>query len=210
MKKMKNCWNVIIENNDDGDDGYLSSSWVRCLCFESDRDNNLNQVMKFLITITIILELPTMISGLYGMNVNCWNAVCDESIWVCSNLDFSLIVCLIAVYFMYFAEENIYYKILKNHTKWFFMCWLERFSSLADLLLRNGDFVCNFCCVFLQSRILIISYSRSGRCSCCFFLDGPPNYLLCFYLFTWSKVKYHLHPDKQVHKEESLRCIKCK
>ena len=38
--------------------------------FGSIIDNNLNQVMKFLAAITIILELPTMISGLYGMNVN--------------------------------------------------------------------------------------------------------------------------------------------
>ena len=38
--------------------------------FGSIIDNNLNQVMKFLAAITIVLELPTMISGLYGMNLN--------------------------------------------------------------------------------------------------------------------------------------------
>ena len=82
---------VIIENKQamEMTDIYHNILRSTMSLFGSIIDNNLNQVMKFLAAITIILELPTMISGLYGMNVEwCWNAVCDESIWVCSNLDF--------------------------------------------------------------------------------------------------------------------------
>ena len=45
--------------------------------------------MKFLAAITIILELPTMISGLYGMNVNgVGMPFATKAYGVCSNLDF--------------------------------------------------------------------------------------------------------------------------
>ena len=37
--------------------------------FASIISNNLNLVMKFLASITIILAIPTLISGLWGMNV---------------------------------------------------------------------------------------------------------------------------------------------
>ena len=33
-------------------------------------DNRLNNVMKILTSITIVMAIPTVISGLYGMNVN--------------------------------------------------------------------------------------------------------------------------------------------
>lgn len=38
--------------------------------FASVIDNTLNTVMKFLTSITIIMSIPTIVSGLYGMNVN--------------------------------------------------------------------------------------------------------------------------------------------
>lgn len=38
--------------------------------FASIISNNLNMVMKFLATITIVLSIPTMIFSAYGMNVN--------------------------------------------------------------------------------------------------------------------------------------------
>ena len=38
--------------------------------FASIIDNTLNQVMKVLTSITIIMAIPTIISGIYGMNVN--------------------------------------------------------------------------------------------------------------------------------------------
>ncbi|WP_374722831.1 CorA family divalent cation transporter, partial [Peribacillus tepidiphilus] len=38
--------------------------------FASIISNNLNIVMKFLTSITIILALPTMVASFYGMNVD--------------------------------------------------------------------------------------------------------------------------------------------
>ncbi len=38
--------------------------------FDSVISNNLNMVMKFLTSVTIILALPTMVASFYGMNVN--------------------------------------------------------------------------------------------------------------------------------------------
>lgn len=38
--------------------------------FASIISNNLNVVMKFLATITIVMSIPTMIFSAYGMNVN--------------------------------------------------------------------------------------------------------------------------------------------
>ena len=38
--------------------------------FASIISNNLNLVMKFLASVTILLAIPTLISGLWGMNVH--------------------------------------------------------------------------------------------------------------------------------------------
>ena len=38
--------------------------------FSSIISNNLNLVMKFLTTVTIVMSIPNMVSGFYGMNVN--------------------------------------------------------------------------------------------------------------------------------------------
>jgi magnesium transporter len=38
--------------------------------FASVISNNLNMVMKFLTSVTIILALPTMVASFFGMNVN--------------------------------------------------------------------------------------------------------------------------------------------
>lgn len=63
---------VIIENKQAMEMTYIYHNILRSTMslFGSIIDNNLNQVMKFLAAITIVLELPTMISGLYGMNLN--------------------------------------------------------------------------------------------------------------------------------------------
>ena len=38
--------------------------------FASVISNNLNIVMKFLATVTIVMSIPTMVASFYGMNVN--------------------------------------------------------------------------------------------------------------------------------------------
>ena len=66
--------------------------------FGSIIDNNLNQVMKFLAAVTIIVELPTMISGLYGMNVKLSGMPFAQNAYGFAVITaFSVVVCLIAV-----------------------------------------------------------------------------------------------------------------
>jgi magnesium transporter len=51
--------------------------------FASVISNNLNIVMKFLASTTIVMAIPTMISGLFGMNVLVpWNeAITPYGFW---------------------------------------------------------------------------------------------------------------------------------
>ncbi len=94
---------VIIENKQAMEMTYIYHNILRSTMslFGSIIDNNLNQVMKFLAAVTIIVELPTMISGFYGMNVNtkgmpfATNSCGFLIIAFCS-----LIVCLIAAFIL--------------------------------------------------------------------------------------------------------------
>ena len=99
---------VIIENKQamEMTDIYHNILRSTMSLFGSIIDNNLNQVMKFLAAITIILELPTMISGLYGMNVNVAGMPFAGKVYGFAVISvFSLIVCLIAVYIL--KKKNI-------------------------------------------------------------------------------------------------------
>lgn len=61
-------------------------------------DNRLNNVMKILTSVTIVLAIPTLISGLYGMNVNGKGMPFSESIWgfaiVCV---ITLFICIVSL-----------------------------------------------------------------------------------------------------------------
>ena len=62
---------VIVENKQAIEmasiySGILSGSMD---AFASIISNNLNQSMKFLATVTIVLSIPTMVASFYGMNV---------------------------------------------------------------------------------------------------------------------------------------------
>ncbi|MCI0518953.1 MAG: magnesium transporter CorA family protein [Chloroflexi bacterium] len=63
---------VITENQQAIEMTNISSNILSNLmdAFASVISNNLNSVMKFLASVTIILSLPTMIASFYGMNVN--------------------------------------------------------------------------------------------------------------------------------------------
>ncbi len=94
---------VIIENKQAMEMTYIYHNILRSTMslFGSIIDNNLNQVMKFLAAITIVVELPTMISGLYGMNVNGVGMPFSRSPYGFVIISvFSIIVCLIAVYIL--------------------------------------------------------------------------------------------------------------
>lgn len=55
--------------------------------FASVISNNLNSVMKFLATVTIVMSIPTMIASFYGMNVNV-----NGIPWASSSYGFSYVV----------------------------------------------------------------------------------------------------------------------
>ena len=61
-------------------------------------NNRLNNVMKLLASITIVMAIPTIISGLFGMNVNGEGMPFASSPWgfaiVCA---FTLVICIIAL-----------------------------------------------------------------------------------------------------------------
>lgn len=63
---------VIIENKQAIEMSNIYSGILTSTAesFASVISNNLNIVMKFLATVTIVLSIPTMISSFYGMNVN--------------------------------------------------------------------------------------------------------------------------------------------
>lgn len=63
---------VIIENKQALDMVEMHRNILESMmdAFASIISNNLNMVMKFLTSVTIILAVPTMISGLWGMNVD--------------------------------------------------------------------------------------------------------------------------------------------
>lgn len=61
-------------------------------------DNRLNNVMKILTSVTIVLAIPTLISGLYGMNVKTEGMPFANSVWgfaiVCL---ITLIICILSL-----------------------------------------------------------------------------------------------------------------
>jgi len=63
--------------------------------FASIISNNLNVVMKFLASITIILALPTLVASIYGMNVNLPLAAHPSAFWLV--LSFAVVVSLLVV-----------------------------------------------------------------------------------------------------------------
>ena len=73
MRRIKTCWeDVLIEIKQAIE---MSSIHLNILsgtmdAFASIISNNLNIVMKVLASITLIISIPTVISGIYGMNVD--------------------------------------------------------------------------------------------------------------------------------------------
>lgn len=63
---------VIIENQQAIEMANISTSILNGLmdAFASIISNNLNVVMKFLASVTIVLSIPTIITGFFGMNVD--------------------------------------------------------------------------------------------------------------------------------------------
>ncbi len=75
--------------------------------FASVISNNLNMVMKFLATITIVLSIPTMIASFYGMNVNTSGMpFANHPFGFIIVLGFALIVSLVVAYV--FSKKDLF------------------------------------------------------------------------------------------------------
>lgn len=69
--------------------------------FASIIDNTLNQVMKVLTSITIIMAIPTIISGLYGMNVNTDGIpFADSALGFSIVCSITLIICVFSAFIL--------------------------------------------------------------------------------------------------------------
>ncbi len=91
---------VIIENRQAIEMANIYSSILSGTmdAFASIISNNLNMVMKFLTSVTIVLAIPTMISGFFGMNVNL-PLTGSFSFWII--VIASLAVCLVTGFALY-------------------------------------------------------------------------------------------------------------
>ena len=65
-------------------------------------DNRLNNVMKYLTSITIVMAIPTVISGMYGMNVEVkWMPFSDTPHGFLIICVLTLLICILTLLFLY-------------------------------------------------------------------------------------------------------------
>jgi len=95
---------IIVENRQCLD---MASNYSNILsstldAYTSVISNNLNDVMKFLTALTIILSIPTIIASIYGMNVNLPFQTNPYAFWI------AIILSLFfsALMFSFFARKN--------------------------------------------------------------------------------------------------------
>lgn len=91
---------VIIENKQAIEMANIYSSILSGTmdAFTSVISNNLNIVMKFLTSVTIVMAIPTMVSSFFGMNVNI-PLTSPFAFWIILALSFA--VCLIVGFTLY-------------------------------------------------------------------------------------------------------------
>jgi magnesium transporter len=91
---------VIIENKQAIEMANIYSSILSGTmdAFTSVISNNLNIVMKFLTSVTIVMAIPTMISSFFGMNVDI-PLTSHSAFWFILGL--SLVMCLVVGYTLY-------------------------------------------------------------------------------------------------------------
>ncbi|NLN35782.1 MAG: magnesium transporter CorA family protein, partial [Candidatus Cloacimonetes bacterium] len=91
---------VIIENKQAIEMANIHSSILSGMmdAFASIISNNLNVVMKFLTSITIILALPTLIASIYGMNLRLPLQQHPHSFFIVMGLAVTLSVLLVFIF----------------------------------------------------------------------------------------------------------------
>jgi magnesium transporter len=92
---------VIIENKQAIEMANIYSSILTGTmdAFASVISNNLNMVMKFLTSVTIVMAIPTMVSSFFGMNVNPLPLAGPLSFWIIVAI--SLVMCVVTVFALY-------------------------------------------------------------------------------------------------------------
>lgn len=100
---------VIVENKQAIEMANIYSGILSGMmdAFASVISNNLNIVMKFLATITIVMSIPTMIFSAYGMNVNTGGMPFAGSYWGFSIVIVLSIVLSLVVAFV-FSKKNLF------------------------------------------------------------------------------------------------------
>ena len=75
-------------------------------------DNRLNNVMKYLTSITIVMAIPTVISGIYGMNVNeNWMPFANTPHGFLIICIITLLICVITMLFLRKKKNVINHKV---------------------------------------------------------------------------------------------------
>lgn len=100
---------VIIENKQAIEMANIYSGILSSMMgtFASVISNNLNIVMKFLATVTIVMSIPTIIYSAYGMNVNLNGMPFANSVygfWIVIGISF-LISIIVAIFF---SKKNLF------------------------------------------------------------------------------------------------------
>ena len=91
---------VITENTQAIDMTSISSDILSGMmdAFASVISNNLNVVMKLLASVTIILEIPNIITGFLGMNLNFAGPIMDSPVFPFIIMAFLVAIILVAIY----------------------------------------------------------------------------------------------------------------
>ena len=100
---------VIIENKQAIEMANIYSGILSSMMgtFASVISNNLNIVMKFLATITIVMSIPTMVASFYGMNVNSSGMpFADSPYGFLIVLGFTLVLTLIVAWI--FSKKDLF------------------------------------------------------------------------------------------------------
>ena len=91
---------VIIENKQAIEMANIYSSTLSGTmdAFASIISNNLNIVMKYLTSVTIIMAIPTMLSGFFGMNVPIPLSNNANGFWIIVAM--TIVICILAILFL--------------------------------------------------------------------------------------------------------------
>ena len=91
---------VIIENKQAIEMANIYSSTLSGTmdAFASIISNNLNIVMKYLTSVTIIMAIPTMLSGFFGMNVPIPFSNNANGFWIIVAM--TIVICILAILFL--------------------------------------------------------------------------------------------------------------